>query len=303
MLVVIGIIIALVALLIPAVSHVRRKGYDSATHGTLTSISRAVDAYYDTFHDYPGPAPLDVTASTTANNKISGAQNLVLGLCYPMLADTVTTSVRVPGGGKVFRPDGTLSDIYVNPQHAEGPYNYAQKGANGRYEPLKPYITVTPKNITEPKDGDWAKGHPAGVAGAKTTYNNFNFPVFVDNYPDALPVLFYRRTPGVTGPVKLNPAAGIASYYIAENEEYTAATGLAATSGRNYDQTTTDGSTPRPRALTPQSLQAVFRDSGNTARGGYILLSAGADRAYGVTHDAGGVPDGDSDNITVIGGN
>jgi type II secretory pathway pseudopilin PulG len=287
LLVVIGIIAALVAMLIPAVSHVRKKGYESTSRATLTGIARSIDAYYDTFHAYPGPAGFDTTTATS--NKISGAQNLVLGLCYPMLD---SGPIQLPPAGRtVPKADGTVSTgIFVNPGSPVGPYNYAQRGASKPYEELKPFFNLTANSLTLPTNNNWSNGPAAGITGADAASGNtFNFPVFVDNFPDALPILYYRRLPGVSTPAaRDNPTGGLAAYYLAENAEYTTANASpVASTGRSYDQ--------KDAPLTSQTLGAMVSDSGNTAKGGYLLLSAGADRLYGTTGS-------DNDNLTVVGG-
>lgn len=312
MLVVIGIIVALVALLIPAVGHVRRKGYDSGTRSTLMAIAKAVDTYYNTFNGYPGPAGLAQTTTNDSQLKVSGAQNLLIGLNYPMVADDVydpTKVVQFPGTAQVARANGSASSIYLNPSEVRGPFNYAQSGTFGRYEPLQPFYPAATKHMTRPEGDDWSKLPFGGIVGAVSTYNQFRFPTLIDNYPDAMPILFYRRTPTVTAPVLMNPDNGPASFYISENDEYTTAQPLQSISGRTYNQlkATADDDAANantPRDLTPQILQEAFRDSGGTARGGYILLSAGSDRYYGVYHDTAGKPTTtDIDNIVQIGGN
>src|SRR6185503_7090677 len=78
---------------------------------------------------------------------------------------------------------------------------------------------------------------------------------------------------------------GSAPYYWAENKEYTSGK-VTATSGQEFDQAMTP--TPNPyagmfRADYPWGEQE-FNDiakSGQSARGGYILMSAGIDRLYG----------------------
>jgi hypothetical protein len=139
--------------------------------------------------------------------------------------------------------------------------------------------------------------------------------VFIDNFPDALPILYYRRTPGVNTPAaRQHPTnaanaadRGLAAYYVAENEEYTTATALTTPNGHTFDQTKTDEATPRQAKLTWRLLESTFGNLNTPAKGGYMLLSAGPDRLYGVPQDSANPPPAsekvDSDNVVVVGGN
>jgi type II secretory pathway pseudopilin PulG len=49
------IIILLVSILIPVISHVRQAGYVADTQQELNSISNAIQVYYNAFNAYPGP--------------------------------------------------------------------------------------------------------------------------------------------------------------------------------------------------------------------------------------------------------
>lgn len=281
LLVVVGIIIALAALLIPALAHVKRKGNDSASRGLLMSISKSIDTYYNTFSAYPGPLGPGVTNSTS--DKASGAQNLLIGLSFPMLP---TGAVQLPGGGAVPTSAGTPSTgIYVNPTLAEGPRNYAK--GNLMFEALPPFYPVNTQSLSATATPNaWPQG---GFAGALTGANKLAFPVLVDSYGDPLPILYYRRTPGIRAggalPVaRLNPSAGAAAFFVSENGEYTNATALKSATGRIYDQTKTDETPSRATELTPNLLGLLYREAGGTdaMQHGYLLISAGADRQYGV---------------------
>ncbi len=63
----------------------------------------------------------------------------------------------------------------------------------------------------------------------------------VDAYPDALPILYYRRSSGVDQPVvAAAPVAGappaLAGYYLNDNIEYTTNAGLVSSSGTPFNE-------------------------------------------------------------------
>src|SRR5262249_44718920 len=117
-------------------------------------------------------------------------------------------------------------------------------------------------------------------------------------YPDSLPVLYFRRTPGVDTPVAQNqPGAGsVAAYYLDENGEYLS--GLLTSSNESVidqSEAVTSGGKLFDSADLAKTVQT---DSATpSARGNYLLLSAGSDRFYGTP---GG---GRNDNIAQVGGN
>jgi len=292
LLVVVGIIIALVALLIPALSHVRKKGRDKEAESMLTGLAQALQTYHTTFGAYPGPMSPGATASVSTKG-MSGAQNMLLGLSY-----TMYDSAQAPAGSLALG-----SGYSVDPTNAKGPVNLANRGPTGAYEQLNSFFTVTARNVSPPSPGvppTWPAGGFPGIAPGAG--NNFNFPVLVDTYPDALPILYYRRSPGVSMPVAADNNNAPAGYFLRDNLEYTNGK-LTTANGTLYDQLAMNAAgAPSPgQALRSKDLQKYASDSGTppNARGGFMLISAGADRLYGCGPD----PESNSDNIVVVGGN
>ena len=158
---------------------------------------------------------------------------------------------------------------------------------NGRPEHFSAFFSPSAKQLS-PADAGGTTWPNGGIAGGSTG-NDFAFPVVIDTYPDALPILYYRRTPGVenvasSSPVRVassNPTTEIAPYYLDENKEYTAAPALTALNGTQFDQR--KGSFAAGDTTSFADFGELVQTAGTTpaARGGYVLLSAGSDRTYG----------------------
>jgi hypothetical protein len=177
----------------------------------------------------------------------------------------------------------------------------------------KPFYTFTAKEISPGlTTTTWDY---AGITGPTA---GWKAPVILDKYGDQLPILYFRKSPGIdgTGTVSNNavttqntpaivgvnpPAAGTnfdASYYLNENSAYTAdGTTLTSPSSTQFQQGnyTSNGKQFTYSANTMATLISNINGSTATAHGGYALISAGYDRYYGMV---GGV----SDDLFVVGG-
>jgi prepilin-type N-terminal cleavage/methylation domain-containing protein len=72
LLVVIGIILILIGILLPAVSKLRMSAYATDTSNEISQISNACGQYYSTFHAYPGPFSNDDTTGGPTSNLAVG---------------------------------------------------------------------------------------------------------------------------------------------------------------------------------------------------------------------------------------
>src|SRR5215216_2128646 len=88
LLVVVGIIVLLIAILVPALSMVRRRAWKTGSQGLLNSLASAIMTYHSHFSAYPGPMS---SRLTTGGQKITGAQNMMLGLTYSLQTTPTTT--------------------------------------------------------------------------------------------------------------------------------------------------------------------------------------------------------------------
>ena len=79
LMVAIGIIMVLVAILLPALGKVSNKARITSTTSTMNEFAKACDAFYAQFGYYPGIVPEEILASTP-NAPISGTENALLHL-------------------------------------------------------------------------------------------------------------------------------------------------------------------------------------------------------------------------------
>ncbi|HEY4330474.1 MAG TPA: prepilin-type N-terminal cleavage/methylation domain-containing protein [Phycisphaerae bacterium] len=291
LLVVIAIIVLLLAILLPALGRAKVMAQAAKTEALMTHLTANIEGYYATFQAYPGPASSDDTASSS--KKLSGSQNLLLGLSFGMYGPS--SAPPAPTGSSLPMPTNLSLKVY--PNSPNGPVNYANINPTGKADQLPPFFDATASQISKPGVlGTWPATGIAGGAGS-----NFPFPVIVDSFPDALPILYFRRSPGVdVPPVGSTKTSGVASYYLDENAEYLNST-IMATSGAPFNET--QGSFTSSNANRLSDFRDIVIGAGaTTGRGGFALVSAGIDRYYGKWTDSKNVVHA-SDEIVRIGGN
>jgi prepilin-type N-terminal cleavage/methylation domain-containing protein len=266
LLVVVAVIALLIGIMIPALGHIKKRAYETNTRATMSGIVSACASYYETFHAYPGPLPPAITVTAGNPNKVSGAQNLLLGLNYAMTDDskTVVTNYGDPHPDNITIPGITSAYKYVDVLMANGPINFSTRRPDGKYEQLPKFFNpqATQLSPSESSPPQWPVG---GVRGIASTGNAFNFPVVLDAYPDAMPILYYRKLP--TG-----------GFDIRENAEYTGATALVSSNGTTYDQTKCNFTTAFPTMVTGTPS--------------FVLIAAGGNRMYGYTPGSTTIIDG-----------
>ncbi len=304
LLIVVAIIVVLIGILLPVLGAAKKAAYRASTQSELSQISTAIDTYYNAFSAYPGPGSIADTAGGGggATKCMSGAQNLLLGLSYAFVPAKTGAAVQIPFNA---------GPAYADPNKPNGPIDYSQPNpiVPSTFKQVPQYVDITAKNITPPSGGTApnATWPAAGIAGAGTTLGtDIAFPTFVDTFPDALPILYYRRTPGVENNIPqlaYGGTANPAAYYFNENAEYLASGAntavLTSTSGATCPQYT--------NGFQASDLDGLAQAPGSpgNARGGYVLISAGIDRFYGHPANSSGVVNAalPSDDPTVVGGN
>lgn len=289
LLVVIGIIALLISILLPALASARKQGYVTQTSALLQGLSENIENYYQNFSYYPGPVAASAASGTTTTgttNKISGNQNLLLGLSYAMVFPSPgPPSTQIPGSTA---PTGS-GLLFVDPTNPAGPQDLAAQNAAGTgYRQYSPFYSPAARELSAPFSGQaWFGGGMASATGAGGA-NMFQFPVILDRFPDALPILYYRRAPQTEGTYASaspgsqtivgntrNTSPQTTPYNIWENCEYTMGN-LQASSGLMFDQT------KGGLGQQPQELAAmIYNTATGGARGGFVLISAGPDRFYG----------------------
>ena len=342
LLVVISIIAILMAILLPALSKILSEAHGTATQEEMSAISSACLSYEATFNAYPGPfSEADISqqdVSIAGGGKITGTQNMLIGLMGTMY-DAVPYA---PGAGTPTLPSGAgyvqinntgadstlLPTVYVTNPLGSGPIDYGNGG-------VQKAAFFNPQSVDLlPEPPSLATSAPV-TAGAAGTW----LPTLYDAYPDGLPILYYRRNPGMPGatgyPVALDSATvagGGAAYYLGDNLPYTDSGGgtypalvVKSGAGTTYPQDNTGQvvscySTAYANDLNffantvvNQSLAATSTTpynplaaniQGYPVQGDFVMISAGADHTYGfnTVGYADTVPVPASDDIVVFGG-
>jgi prepilin-type N-terminal cleavage/methylation domain-containing protein len=231
LLIAIGIIVLLIGLLLPVVTRVRMSAYGASTNSQVSNLSLAIQQYYDDFRAYPGPLPLNqiniaqssadttipaqpfvynlagtpVNLSTTTPlgqtvgiTKISGAQNLVLGLLGGL------TVKRTPNGAgqqdiTAFQYDPAqifTTDTSGNPTTIPGPKGPQSLSINV-IKTTPSYVTVKPSELSTPVSTATTTASFADAANRMPA--DASIPVFLDKYPDAMPIIYMRAQRGASG--------------------------------------------------------------------------------------------------------
>ena len=331
LLVVISIIAILIAILLPAISKIIAEAHGTATQEEMSAISSACLSYEATFNAYPGPfSEADISqqlVKDSSGNVITGTQNMLIGLMGTMY----TTPPHAPGAGTPTLPADagydTINDngttVYVTNPLGSGPIDYGNGG-------VQKASFFNPQSVDLlPEPPSWATSASV-TAGSAATW----LPTLYDAFPDGLPILYYRRNPGMPGatgyPVALNSAtagANGAAYYLGDNQTYTDSTTASkfyAKNGTAYPQnsgnvlscySTAYGSylnffanTVVNQSLAGTSTTPYNPLAANTpgypVQGDFVMISAGADHIYGFNTVGynGALPLPASDDIVVFGG-
>ncbi len=237
LLVVISIIAILMAILLPALSKILSEAHGTATQEEMSAISSACLSYEATFNAYPGPfSEADISqqfVKDSSGNVITGTQNMLIGLMgtlYDTKPNNGAGSPTLPSGADYVQinnsgaDSATLPIVYVSNPLGSGPIDYGNGGVQKAafFNPQSADLLPEPPSLatTSPVVA------PGGVAMAPAW-----LPTLYDAYPDGLPILYYRKNPGMPGatgaPVWLSAgnkggAAGTgAAYYLGDNLVYT----------------------------------------------------------------------------------
>jgi prepilin-type N-terminal cleavage/methylation domain-containing protein len=353
LLVVIFLIGVLLAATLTIVPKVKRAVYQASTQAELSAIAGAIQQYYNDFRAYPGPLPnnqlgtaydsstapyigsasspnylvgtlgggsLANTPTASAlgmdTTHITGAENLVLGLCGGLLVNANNSNAFEYHPEFIFGPDGS-SPAPVGPASLNNNTPRKQQA----YISLKPgYLSVPNNQINKGCFTDSAN------RGAQDSM----IPEFVDQFSESMPILYYRTTVGATAIVGFRNASSLggsqltdpttsnpvtAQYDLLSNYGYTSSQidvkpntyhGLQGIGNANNLSDSIDanqGGVYLPSNNGSNGV-AYFKDPSlnqpynantspepcNTYQGvarqkdGYVLISAGPDRLYG-THD------------------
>ncbi len=300
-LVVVGIIALLIGILLPALSKVQEKAKVTQTMGLMQEFSKACDAFQQEFGRYPGLVPEEILAN---DPQISGTENALLELMgggvrkNDVNNDLYTTNTAIGFAGAdwkelTFKTDNLAPNdkFYVKinlGKMGEGPR------INGKQYP--PFFSPKASELRP------VVGQMHSEAGVRTTGESLagKIPDLVDSWGN--PIIFLRAARNV------GPLAGCeddrAQFLVLDDgfkmygsmDPYLGSNSLGdmslpqakasdATAQSNYTLFE-DASTPsEKKKLLAQFLRhPSFGDPdkplSGTARGKYVLISAGKDGVY-----------------------
>jgi prepilin-type N-terminal cleavage/methylation domain-containing protein len=264
-LVVLGIMIALAAMIVPAISRAQQKAARAKMRSSLAVLATALDAYKADFQSYPPIPPLfkDVPPGTPQADSNTGRQVIytpMLGahvLCNALLGPASAVADGADGFGFRVRKQGQVY-TYINPNMLQ---------VRGLYFELE-------------SDGDlnW-RNEPALALG------NFPFNVFIDH--NAAPILYFVA----------NSQADPATAYAGDGP-----TNRWNREQNSYSNTPNKhpGANTKVVDLTLPSFRRMLGDVSRdgkltgsekaTYTGAYILWSAGPDGLYGFDNPALSLP-------------
>ena len=311
------------AILLPALSKILSEAHGTATQEEMSAISSACLSYEATFNAYPGPfSEADISQQLVTYNGsksyITGTQNMLIGLMGTMY----NTVPFAPGGGTPTLPSGAdyvrVKDngtySYVTNPLGSGPIDYANGGVQKAafFNPQAADLLPEPPSL--------ATSAPVVAPGGGAMATPW-LPTLYDAFPDGLPILYYRKNPGMPGatgyPVTVsysNAAMGSATatsgynaaYYLGDNRPYTdsspsgtyAALVVKSGAGTTYPQDnapqvvscystayTNDlnffANTVVNQPLVTGYSPLAANGQGYPVQGDFVMISAGADHTYG----------------------
>lgn len=292
LLTVIGIIILLLAILLPVVSQVRVRANIANTQQQMSRIMSACVNYYHDFNSYPGPLPenqLQGTGQTVIANikdpsgqvkpkNITSSENLVLGLLYYLKPPANV------GGPVTYVPDDPIGSMTVT-KTTHDPANL---------NPLHPesyhFIDYLPEELSPGLSG--LMGNVDGTTPPKSmTATDSAVPEFIDKIPESMPILYMRAKAGATLIVSNRPATGNQPQAQYDRSQL-AAYGFMQVKKQTDDPdngfpTTLPNGMP-PQNDTPEWINYMMNPNIlGQAKGkdGFVLISAGPDRKYGTKDD------------------
>jgi prepilin-type N-terminal cleavage/methylation domain-containing protein len=327
LLVAIAILALLAGLTVKGVRKMREAAYATDTTNELMTIQNAIQNYHSTYNAYPGPLPNRSVGAATANigwgisfptvkssntaqfdttgatdlAKLTGTENLVLGLFGGLRFDSATNTV-----------------IYDPASVGQGPVSLNQLSPGGNHGAyLENQSLLSWHDVSGKKSGKYTDD--AGQA------NDTIVPELVDRFPQGMPILYLRSDKGAVWNSALSsppdahnnniitddkggggdPTQNVGQFHLSHITGYTAATpsigenrkpiaGKTDHGLKSVDLTKTiTGDGPYdayPYLFNPSvSTQspAATPHSGDVARkkDELILISPGPDRIYGTKDD------------------
>jgi type II secretory pathway pseudopilin PulG len=272
LLVVIGIIMILIAILVPVISKMRIHAQTAATQSTMNRIAQSINVYLADFNAYPGM----MTNKFFSDRALPGTVTLS-GIPKATYTQTEDCAMALTGGWRPTFSSPNVTLTFTPSDLGSGPTSYNPlPTAAKRYNA---YMEYRPADFSPPD----AQGNPTPLSThaelALDYCKDTAAPEFMDNYSQQRPIIYVRAnsiaTPGANSAVADNYDPNV-SYDFSQVKPY-----LKTTSGANADF---GGST----SAGSDAVLQKFRSStgiGAVNAGSYILLDAGPDRLFGTPDD------------------
>ena len=271
LLTVIGIIVVLMAILLPVVSRVRIQAQVANTQQQINQIVGAIERYRAEQGVYPGPisnAAFSTTAGTggpaTDGGSITSTENMVMGICGGL------ENATIPGPRKT-DPDSVGKGAVT---HVTDPTRRVR---------LQVYIDPTPGSMMPLQP--WASNGKTGRAGSA---GDCNIPEFIDRFQDPRPIIYMRANVGNPG---VTATSNTAQYNSSCFNPYLTRSPAKDSQGHPLLPGDFDTATPEPGttvpAFTTYDAYLMHPTVTNVPRGKdqFILVSAGADNTFGTKDD------------------
>ena len=274
LLVVIGIAALLATIVVGVIAKVKAAAYRSATGASIAALSGAIEAYYQNFKAYPGPLS-DETVCGVGGAWPSGitqrptmSENLVLGLA----------------GGLGYNSSGQL--VFAKEFVGRGPRKLVDSASSST--PMAPFYGANDRITSySPANSAWW-GLVIGNNMVPLNTDS-NIPEYLDAYPEAMPILYYRAHRNAGGVA--SDSGNLAQYDVRQNDAYlnqqlglTHGTQHGLRQAGSYDAPEKRIGAGYRYNLT--TFMASLNDSTQPRmRDGYVLVAAGSDRIYGTDDD------------------
>jgi prepilin-type N-terminal cleavage/methylation domain-containing protein len=288
LLTVVGIIVVLIAILLPVVASVQRKAREADTSQEINRLATAAQNYYNDYRAYPGPAAdRELSGFTGANPKpltitgtggvLTASENFTLGLLGGVVNIGTNQSPALQFQSQLVGK-GPQSLNTLSPKQATP---YTDFNAT-ELTPLVGgnYVTYNSIAISQPSmSGTPPKSTPI----PKPTVLDSQVPEFFDHFTTPGPLIYLRARVGarsIVDAIPTNPSGVVdPQYYSAEMAPY----------GFDYNRPVgNDPDTGTPKYPMPIDFfkHPTINDTMTPRNSGtFILMSAGADGIWGTKDD------------------
>ena len=299
LLVVIGIIVLLIGILLPALAAVNKAAKKTETQATMNEFAKACDLFFQTHGFYPGVVPENILAADAGGGapQLSSTENALLHLMGGFVREADVTpaeyaSFTTANGWEEITLNGTYR-IKVNPDEMGTGPTIQGKRYDSYFSPGQDELVITSGQVGEP--------------------GNVQLPDLLDAWGQ--PIIFTKRARGIGVLIGEQFIFAGALPYLESLElgelnrpqqdpgggavEYSALNPSGGTAGCNGAFSLVNWNLMmligHPSFSTGDCGSGTLQY--DTARGDYLLLSAGADGVFLSQTDGPGTPSNPTDEI------